>query len=112
MCCVVNTRCQWPFDAASPLSRERMVRTVSRIGGSSLGAIIADFCNKICQKQTSSLLDHLIGAGEQRWRHGNAERPGGLKIDRKLELGWLQNRQVRRLLALEDADNVKASLSI
>src|SRR5215216_1156307 len=58
MCCVVNTRCQWPFDAASPLSRERMVRTVSRIGGSSLGAIIADFCNKIGpgRTRTSTML--------------------------------------------------------
>jgi hypothetical protein len=26
-------------------------------------------------------LDHLVGDGEQRWRHGEAEHPGGLGVD-------------------------------
>jgi len=31
--------------------------------------------------------DHLVGAGEQRCRHRKAERPGGLEVHAKLELG-------------------------
>ena len=29
--------------------------------------------------------DHLVGAGEQRGRHGEAKRIGGLKIDHQIE---------------------------
>jgi hypothetical protein len=32
-------------------------------------------------------LDHLVGGGEQRRRHGEAERFRGLKINDQLELG-------------------------
>ena len=59
----------------------------------------------------ASLLDHLVGNGEQRWRHGEAQHPGGLVIDDKLELGRLQDRQVRRLLAFEDAAGIDADLT-
>src|SRR5262245_17466243 len=34
-------------------------------------------------------LDHLIGAGEQRRRHLEAERLGGRQIDNEIEFGWL-----------------------
>jgi hypothetical protein len=40
-----------PFDPASPLRKERMVRTVPRHRASSLAAKIADFCNKIGTKR-------------------------------------------------------------
>jgi hypothetical protein len=46
---VLPSRCHVsvPFDPASPLRKERMVRTVPRGRGSSLAAITADFCNNI-----------------------------------------------------------------
>ena len=60
----------------------------------------------LCQKRTSALFDHLVGAGEQRRRHGEAERLGGLEIDHQLVLGRRLHRQVGWLLALEDAIDV------
>jgi hypothetical protein len=50
--------------------------------------------------------DHLVGAGEQRWRHLEAERFGSFEVDYQLVFGRRLNRQVGRLLALEDAINV------
>ena len=45
--------------------------------------------------------DHLVGASEQRGRHGQVERFGGFEVDDELELGRLFDRQVSGLLALE-----------
>jgi len=47
-------------------------------------------------------LDHLIGAAEQRQRHGDAKRLGGFEVDQQIDLGGLLDRQVGRLLAPEN----------
>jgi hypothetical protein len=57
-------------------------------------------------QQLGSLLDHLIGATLHGLWHGNAERLGGLEVDRKLEFGRRLHRQVSRFLALEDAVDI------
>src|SRR6266581_9297581 len=50
--------------------------------------------------------DHLVGAGEQHRRHFEAERFRSLEIDNQLELGWLLDRQIGRLGALQDLIHV------
>jgi hypothetical protein len=61
-----------------------------------------------CRKNAviRDLLDYLVGAGEQRVRHIEAERLGCLKIDDQLILGRGLHRKVRGLLPLENAVHV------
>ena len=50
--------------------------------------------------------DHLVGPREKlRW-HIEAERLGGLEVDCQLVLGRCLDRQVGRLLTLEDAVDI------
>src|SRR3974390_1197899 len=42
-------------------------------------------------------LDHFVGSGQQGLRHRQAERPGGVEVDRDLEFCRLYYRQVARL---------------
>jgi hypothetical protein len=50
-----------------------------------------------------SLLDHLVGAREQRQRKFEAERLGGFKVYNQFELSGLFERQVRRVCAAQNA---------
>jgi hypothetical protein len=59
----------------------------------------------------SQLFDHLVGAREDRWRHGEAERLGGLEIDDQLECSRLLDRQIGRLSAFQDLSGENAGLA-
>jgi hypothetical protein len=59
-------------------------------------------------QQTASLLDHLVGADEQRGRHREAGRFGSFHVDHQGEFGGPLHWQVGRLGAFEDLVDVVA----
>jgi hypothetical protein len=58
------------------------------------------------------LLNYLVGGGQQRFRDGDAKRLGRLEVDDELEPGWLHDRQVGGLDAIENAAGIDADLTI
>jgi hypothetical protein len=64
------------------------------------------------RSKADNLFDHPVGTREHRWRNFEAERLGRLEIDDELKLGWLHDRQVGRLFALEDTAGIDTSLTM
>jgi hypothetical protein len=62
-------------------------------------------------EQKGSLFDQFVGAADQRQRHCDAERLGGLEIDDQLDFRSQLNRQVGGLLALKNFAGVNATLT-
>src|ERR1700692_3068586 len=56
-------------------------------------------------------LDDFGGAGEQRRRKLEADRPGGLEIDDEVELGRKAHRQLGRLCPMPDAVDIGCGLA-
>jgi hypothetical protein len=63
-------------------------------------------------QQTASLFDDLVGGVLKRERNGQAEHLGGLEVDDELKSGWLDHREIGRLLGFENAGRVDADLVI
>ena len=68
----------------------------------------------MCQNRSFNpvLFDHLVGAGEQRWRNSEAERFGGLRVDHEFDLDRLHHWQVGRARTFEDASSLASGLVI
>jgi len=70
---------------------------------------LADSQNDANDPQRSSrwsLLDYLVGGGQQRFGDGEAEGFGGLEIEHQFVFERLLHRQVRWLLAPEDTIDI------
>src|SRR5262249_34514225 len=65
-----------------------------------------------CLGANAPLLDHLVGAREQRRRHIEAERLGGPHVDEQLDLRGLLDWQVDRFLAFENTASVDAGQTV
>jgi len=58
------------------------------------------------------LVDHLVGAADDRQWDSDAKRPRGFEVDGQLNLGCLLDRQVARLLALKNTARIAAGEAI
>jgi hypothetical protein len=56
--------------------------------------------------------NHLVGAGKNHGRDCQAKGLGSLEVDDELKLGWLHDRQVGRLFAVEDTAGIDTSLTM
>src|SRR5215208_5531089 len=62
------------------------------------------------QETPAASFDHLVGAGEKRWRDGEVERFGGFEIDNKLKSRGLLKREGTRMRTIEDACDITGTL--
>src|SRR6516164_7196085 len=77
-------------------------------------SLSAKTCREQVQRKSAiegSLFDHLVGAGKQRWWHGQAQRLGGFQVDDKFVLGRRLHWKITRLLAPKDAINVSGGFA-
>src|SRR5450631_858291 len=87
-----------------PPSRPRnLTSALSPKADSSPTSLVVRF---VPNAEVAGLFDNLVGAGEQRWRNGEAECFGGPEIDDQIETGVLLDRQIGWPLAIENAAGI------
>src|SRR5262245_49907379 len=69
-------------------------------------------CRRAMGEEGGASLDHLVGAAGERKRDSDAERPGGLEIEDQLDFRGLHDREVSRLLALENAPGTETGQTV
>ena len=85
--------------------QSRYQRTAPVGGGRSLECLPrADATGSLAKKH--QLFDHLVSARKQGVWYVEADRLGCLQVDHQLELGRVLDRQLSRLLALQNAIDV------
>jgi len=88
------------------------VRTATDSGRKLYRAQSVETCHIRGPEQTQHelrLLDHLVGAGEQLWRHVEAERLRSDQADDQIESCWLLDRQITWSGPAENLVNIVAS---
>src|SRR5215207_6218961 len=58
------------------------------------------------ERELRASFDHLVGAGEERGRNGEAERFGGLQVEDELKFRRLLDGQVVRRCPLQNSINI------
>ena len=53
-----------------------------------------------------ALLDHLVGAQQNRWAYGKAKRRGGFAVHDHLEFRRKLHREIARLFAAQNAIDI------
>src|SRR5437868_15388061 len=85
------------------MSASRVIGNTGRMASAVPGV---DFC------PASSLFDHFVGEREQLVRKYEAQSLRSFQIEHQLEFCRLHNWQIARLLAVEDASDIDAGMTV
>jgi hypothetical protein len=73
---------------------------------------ISTVSSSVVERLSHHSVNYLVGTGDDRWRHGEAERPGRVEVDDELESSRLLDRQISGLGSFQDLVDIPRSLAI
>src|SRR5262249_10191739 len=68
--------------------------------------------SRLMHRSKGSLLDHLVGASNERVRNGEAERLGGFEIGDQFKLRCLHDWQFGGIFTLENSASINAGQAV